>query len=490
MVKNVFEKTHWWIERVFQISFLLLGFLNFIAYTYGTKIMTVLVVTSTVSAACCLLYRLINFKYFIKNACFWLAVAFIASYIISLILNFKYGYMTAIKTLAWLGMQLTLLFATDSRKTTDQFKKEFKIIAYLFLGMTSLAAIISLCQFFMGYSARWIVDFGGSSRVVLAGFFWGRLWGVYTDPNYGSVMSMVSIMLSVYLLRGFKSIVPKILLWINIPAQFIYIVFSDSRTGLVCACASVAIYTYLLLVNRQMKMSCFFKNVLCIVISLAVTASFVFATTLTREGYNGIRTWISEHYDIDGPSHSQDGDSNDGSDGFGDEDSEDDKLHPPAMVGREEIDMNNDISNRRFDLWGSAIETLKLKPIFGFSFNNIVPAVTELLPETYLINNDHGKFDNFHNVFFNILAGQGLIGALIFIVLALFAFIKSIIKLRKTAKDKVTYEFYAVAFSLIFMLLLSAAFVSDIIYVISANAFIFWSLAGFLISKPNDKEEE
>ena len=508
MVKNVLEKTHWWIERSFQISFLLLGFLNYIVYSFGTKIMSVLVLTSTVCAACCLLYRLINFKYFVKNACFWLSVAFISSYIISLILNLKYGYMSSIKTLAWLGMQLTLLFTTDSRKSSAQFKKEFNIIAYIFLLATFIAAVTSLYYLYIGYNKSWVIDLGGVWRLLQAGFAWNRLCGVYTDPNYGSVMSIVSIVISIYMIRTVKHIVPRLIFTINIVAQFLYTVFSDSRTGLVCACISIAIYTYLILINKPLKMKLVVKNVVCISLSFVVIFSLVFATNITRNSYNSLVSWISEqsatpdNSETTTPSTDTVSDSQVSGITSNNETSDTESAPqeqipeqlqkptpPPSTVGRGENDMNNDISNRRFDLWGSAIETLKLKPIFGLSFNNIVPAVTELLPETYLINNDHGKFDNYHNVFFNILVGQGLVGALIFIAMALTAFIKSINKLRLTSKDGKNYEFYTFAFSIVVMLLLSAAFLSDIIYVISANAFIFWSLTGFLCSKPNNQED-
>ena len=491
MLQNNLQKIHWWIERAFQISFFLLGILSFCAYTFGTKIMSLLVITTTISAGFCLIYRVINYKNFIKNACFWLSVAFLLSYVLSLLFNFKYGYMTPIKNLVWLGMQLTLLFTTDTNKSAEKSKQEFHIILYLFLILMALASTVSIIQLIIGYSHEWPVALEDYTRTMRAGFFWGRLWGVFSDPNYGSVMAMVSILFSLYLLRTKKQLWLKTLLYLNIPIQFFYIVFSDSRTGLVCACVAVAIYTYLILIKKPVRLALLPKNILCTILSLAMVFVVVFASNIISDGYNALITLNNQGL------NSGELDSSNGTDSSDKEssmDSDNDSFlsnqnQSQTIIGRDDADINNDISNRRFDLWLSAIETFKVKPIFGFTFNNIVPAVTELLPDTYLINNDHGKFDNYHNMFFNILVGQGLFGILIFCALAIIAFIKSIKKLLHSAKHNEHYEFYAMSFTVIFMLLLSAAFISDIVYAISANAFIFWTLAGSLTKNNCNKEE-
>ena len=76
---------------------------------------------------------------------------------------------------------------------------------------------------------------------MLGGFVDNRLWGVYTDPNYGAILSIVSIVISLFYLTGKGSLDKriKVALIINIVLEYLYLCYADSRTGLLAVVAAV-----------------------------------------------------------------------------------------------------------------------------------------------------------------------------------------------------------------------------------------------------------
>lgn len=423
--------------------------------------MSVFVLLSTALAGVLLIYRLINWKHFIHNKFLWLALAFLVSYGISMVWNMRYGIATPVKTMAWMGMQYLLLFATDDRKKLCDHKKQFHILSGVYIAYMFIAAAISISFLFTKYSNIAELKTEAGVMYIKSGFVWGRLWGVFTDPNYGSVMATIALLLSLYFILNSKRIAVKIIMGINIALQVIYVCFSDSRTGLVAICVSVGVATYCLLFTRKFKFGLVAKNAVCILMALVVVIGYVGLSSGMKDGYNKIiQTKINSVIEDEG----------------------EEEEFEEQLVGREQ-DLENDISNRRFDLWGASFEILGSSPVVGVSFNNIQKYTLDNFPENYLVNNDHGKFDNYHNVLFNILAGQGLLGLALFIALGAWAGIAAIKAVQKNLYGKENI-FYIMAFSVLLAALCGSMFVSDLVYVNSPTATIFWYLLGVILIKP------
>ena len=66
-----------------------------------------------------------------------------------------------------------------------------------------------------------------------------------------------------------------------------------------------------------------------------------------------------------------------------------------------------DVSNRRRDIWKSAIEVFASSPVVGVGHNTLLPYVRAEQPKSYLINNDHMEFTSMHNTFLDVLVAQG-----------------------------------------------------------------------------------
>ena len=90
-------------------------------------------------------------------------------------------------------MQFGLLYACDEKRDIQEYQREFCILAVVFSVYILLANIVSIGMFFAHYGV-----FGQYSfNETIIGFVWGRLWGVYSDPNNGSVLCVASVVLSI-----------------------------------------------------------------------------------------------------------------------------------------------------------------------------------------------------------------------------------------------------------------------------------------------------
>jgi len=393
---------------LFKIVFLILVLISCNTFTPDIPyLQTVLVGAAVALGGVVLLYRLIHFKRFLQMKYIWLLFAFLVSYVITMLLNRQYGFIQPLQALVWMTFQYFILFLKDPAQAPDRAKKEFRVLSWIYCIYTFCCALASFLLLVFSYSK---IDFE-RQPIKLAGYVWGRLWGVYTDPNYASVLSIASVFLGIYLVKCYKNVFVKIFCGINTAFQIMYIAFSDSRTGLVCLAVGGAFYAYARLVKLPglNKRKAVGQLVSCVCAVCVLCALFVLPKGV-KYTYNEIIT-ISN--------------SSTGTEGTVEE------PEPPANVIGREQDLENDVSNRRFDLWKSGLEIYRLKPIFGVSFLNMAAFAQERLPSTYLVNNDMGVFDSMHNAFLNVLVGQGIVG---FVIMMIFAVLSGIFVLKGFAK--------------------------------------------------------
>lgn len=448
-------------EFLFKICFLIYGFMSFNSFFIHTKAVSVILILTTALAGIALVYRLINFKHFIHNKMLWLAAAFTVSYIVSMLINISYFNFNAVKTLVFMGMEFCLLLATDDRKSFEDYKTEVRLflrIMWFYMFISSLASIVlMLC----GYGS--MVEKNG--QLVISGFVWGRLWGVFTDPNYGSVLAVMTGIIALYEFKESKNKLWRVLNVINIVVQTLYVSFSDSRTGSVVAFVAVGLYCYGYFVKMKLSMKAAAKYCVCVLLSIAVGICCMGAFKAVNKGYNSVVMLIAQNENVDNTQEVED----------------------KYIIGREE-DIAQDFSNRRIDLWISGLETFRLKPVFGVSFESVVDFVQDNQPDTYLVNNDNGIFYNYHNALVNVLVGQGAIGLAIFLVMIVYAGLKLINRV-KGAFDSKDYSLRLTLFALLVAALASAMFVSEIIYAISVNMMLFWYLLGVMLTEGGSEKE-
>jgi O-antigen ligase len=399
-----------------------------------------------------LIYRIIFFKQFINNKFAWVLIAFAVSNALSILLNDKSSYIEGFQGFIWLVFQISILYIFDSQKTFEYYYSEFKKLLVIFLSFTVIANIISIWMYYSGVSVPPISGNYGQ------GYVWGRLWGVYVDPNNGAILSSAGILICIFFSLIFKRKWVLLLLAFSALIEIVYISLSGSRTGIVCTSIGIAVIVGVLTHRNKLLASrnVYFKFCTAIFTSVIAVSFMYMAISNVGNLFPIEKNVLELDKEILGP---------------------DEEI----SIGKTEREKNlsEDISNRRFDIWKSGVQIFQSRPVFGVSFRNIVNYAENKLPSTYIVSNDYIVFNSMHNMIVDVLVSQGLIGITI-----LSIFITSIaiyIFRRLRHLDEQMFKLAVVIFSVLICLSTASLFISDILYVNSPSSFLFWICLGFLI---------
>ncbi len=471
---------------IFKILYLLLGFLSFNSISANSTFLTVYSFALTGIGGCYFIYRLVHFDRYKKTKGLLILSLFFVSYAISSIVTFRYGVVSNIKAMIWLGMHFFLLFPNSSQQTAQDIKRECVIIGWVVLAYTFLVSLMSVGCLVLDYYHYKVVNGIGT----ITGFLWNRLWGFYSDPNYGAVLSVVSILLSVFYLSLTKKKFIKALLLINVLVEVCYIAFSDSRTAQIAMVVSFAWAVVVLAGKTQVfaKIKPVLKQAVVVCLAVVVGASGLLA--VKGAGALGNK-YLSAVHDKDSVLFY-----------WMDPEKKEQLLNlPPStvpqepgveqipgsagehVVGRPIEDMGGeggDISNRRFSIWNSAFEVFKTSPVVGVSFRNIVPYAKDNLPETYIVNNNQSDFASMHNMFIDVMVSQGIVGLVLLAVFMAFVLLFVFKRLFRLQAEQ--YGFCAALLCVIVPIVVSGFFYSEIFYMNTAGAVLFWVALGYLMT--------
>ncbi len=437
--------------KILYLLFVLISFNVFFARHWYIPYLSYVIVALGIAVG---VMRLLHVRDYL-NAGVFLLFSFVCSYVLGAVNSFDYGYIDNVKAVVWMSIQYFLVFAFDKNK---DYSQERKILSIVLLVYSCCCAIISLGMMV----ANWqlinpIEDFG----IMYGGFVDNRLWGCYVDPNYGAIISIVSVVISLYYLTGKKDISKRIkaALTINIILEYLYLCYADSRTGLLAVVASVVV-VFTIWVS---KLKGFVKSiVLAIVLSTILVVGSYGIRNLTSAARVEIAKITATRAGLSPEEIAMEMDL--------------------ARVGRidEQIGGGTDVTNNRLAIWGNAIEIFKQHPIVGISYRNIREYAYDKIPDTY------AGFESMHNFFFDILVSQGIIGVAILFMLMGWV-IWTLIKKYKALTD---YREFAFMMAIIAAIFASMLTYSETFYMNTGGAFIFWYVLGYLINFKEKKEIE
>ena len=455
---------HFFDGTPFKIIYLILTLLSFNSFTAHTTFLTIFAYCVAALGGIVLLYRVIFLKRFIRTPNLLFLGLFLVSFIVSVLINYKYGIMENVQGFIWMALQYCILYACDDTKDTNFYKREFHILAGILSVYLIIGAMFSLYFMFTGEGGSIL----HSSEPVYYGFLWGRLWGIFTEPNNAAAAMCIGIFIAFYLFKVCKKIWVKIGSWCSIVLYASYILLSDSRTALICLVVGSAIITYLLIINPEKRnRKSIVTQIVAIALALVVGIGCFFGIYFGKKGYNLVQSSITSS-------------QNESSEG-------NTTKKPNLEIGRAQ-DLANDFSNRRFDIWESGIEVFQAAPIFGVGFRNIVQAAQEKVPDTYIVNNDQGDFASFHNMFIDVLVSQGIVGIVIFLSFVILTLIWLIhLFTQKLKKD---YIYLVTLFGIVMSIGVSAMVSPDVVYVNTQHAFMFWTFLGYLMHYAYKKRQE
>lgn len=452
-----------YLEWAFKLSYLLLGIATFNSFLYGSPVQPMLVKLCLVLGVMTILGRIVWWKDYIKTPFWGILVVFCISFLISIIANWKYGAgISDIKWLIWTAFLFLILYTCDSKRHISSYKKEFHFFAHVIILYSGVSAIISLYMMQTLYHVKWFTTGG---EMMLAGFHWGRLWGIYTDPNYGGVLSTIAVLLCLYfciIKNGWKKISYALILGVD----YVYILFSDSRTAELSLALSVVFWViFSACIGKWEKK----KSILGILITVVAVGIFILGGSYAKTEY-------SEKIDaqikiIDAQKMQQTVPEQNGK--------------KPQKTERT-ANLEQDATNGRIELWKSGIEIWKNRPLTGTGYNSFLPYVSENLPNTYAINNNQGQYVSLHNEYLNIMVYQGILGIVSFLtfgILVLYKWWKTVSK-----RNQLDYKYIGVLSANVLVVAIAMVFLMEGLYTNSPAAFVLWTFLGYLMQYTQNKE--
>ena len=448
---------------LFKVFYLLHVLLAFNCFLYRMKILDYTSILITVMGIILLINRVRNIKNNVSYKFLWILILFLFSYVISMLVNWKYGYIGNIKGGMWMTFQFFLLYLMETEEQENKYIHELKVLSSVLIIYTFVCSFLGVLMTIFSYGGRFNFEDGTGT---FYGFIWGRLWGCYTDPNHGALITAVAVFLAIYLFQSTQKIILKIILSISIIINYLYLVFSDSRSAKISFTIGCMVWFYWFLRGRKKEQKVYKKilnGVLIVLVTLGVYISF----GVVKNIYNSYVVSCEQSEQLENIQTME--------------------VGKEKTLGRE-ADIEEDYSNRRFDIWKSGAELFNENKIVGITFRNIVSYAETEMPDTYIISNDYGKFNSFHNVVIDVLVSQGIIGIVIFFVLGMAIFIYAVKKMIFEEKYK-SLE-CQILFPIILLLAIDSMFISAIFYVNSPETVLFWSLLGYFVWFLGKKEEK
>lgn len=369
--------------------------------------------------------------------------AFLISYIITIFINSNSNLIGNTKTLIWQIIMMFVLFRSESWKSKDEVDSDIIKISKLIIVLTIILSLTSLIIFLLNI-VYWVKRVDGA--VIPIGYYYARLWGIYVDPNQAAVISIISMLASVIVLinKKYKSLSFIIS---NIVIQYIFMILTASRGGMIGFLFSSIVLGYLLLdyLLRNKITKDILRRCTAILISIVVSGLLLISEAPTRKVLSIIPNSIN-------------------------------KLKDEVGNESESIDIErNDLtsSNGRMVLWKDGLRLGRFSPVFGFGDRNIPVKANELTPGSSLAKK------TVHNGFIHMLLSGGIIAVIIMCVLIIslaYGAVKIFFKGDKYNKDFYTTNIISV---IIGVLLITSMFLTEIFYQNSFAATIFWICLGY-----------
>ena len=454
----------WKMSTAFRIAYLLLvlaSFNSLFAFTPGL---------SYGAYACAgwggilIVARLLCWRRFVRFPRIWLLAVFLGGYALSAVLTAYPNVSESLQGITWLTLEFFLLYLWDAGDSFDDAKKGISAFAATLVVYVFVASVVSLCMAAIGFSCTDATDIMQQRNI---GIVHGRLWGIYSDPNYGSILAVVSVLLSLLLLRRKRTPLRMGFVVLNGVVQIVYAALSGSRTGLLVLLVAFAATAVCLFCTQAKGLRPSTRLLAGCGLAVVVLGGSLALYQGSVAAYNAFHvaanTSAAEQSALDGSSSVREGSS--GEDALPDE---------VGIAQREEL--AEDKSSGRLRIWGDAWRVFCDNPVFGVSYRSIGDYAQGMMPNSFIA---HRGYTSMHNVFLDIMVGQGLVGLVPFVLVLVFGAKDCVYLIKRSRGEDAVI---AVACSAVLgSILLSAFLYSEIVYINTAGSILFWTILGFMV---------
>lgn len=360
---------------------------------------------------------------------------------ISSLLNYKYELAGNILGLVTFASQLILFYFLPKIMKEDRLMRCLRFTAFLTSFFWNITCIASLWQYITNIHYTILNPEGHRIR---QGIVDGRLFGLFSDPNFAAFTSLILILLLLFTIRKTSFFPLKVYCWASIVINTCYIIMSNSRTIFIAAAGTI-LFTVVLITYRQH-------------LSRGETGLGRFFIQSAKRGLIALAAMIAVYSLIFFPLR-QIGQM----------------MEPERAVNdmvREDVDTDN-ITNNRSTIWKNYLALYKDKPLFGFSVRSALPYVTDKYPESYLAKTQYVT----HNGYLSLLVETGAVGFCVMGAFFLLVFLQSIKKLRQ--KDTVS-ENYLFFVSLTVAILIFLMCFHDVFFTVNIETMLLYTAIGYL----------
>lgn len=389
----------------------------------------------------------------------WLLVLFYLASLVSIVLNLKYDPIGNIKVVIWMVIQTFVFSALDSKQDKEYHKKYFRIITEVFSVVWLIGAAVSIVMFISRYEGV-IIDPDPSvvRNTVRIGFLEGRLFGVFSDPNYASVCIIFSMFMIVSNMLMFRdNIALRIYHVALLVIDFIYIVLAKSRTAEICIYVSIALAVFFIAKSalfakaRMKKLFRYGVAALAALLSVIILmASFSFASFAMDKFYISVGSSVSD--DVD------------------EEEIQQELIRP-------DVEYSADITNHRAEIWADYFKVFEKNKIFGIGPSNGLSYAKENMPDLFIV--EKGYY--YHNGYLAVLVGTGIIGSVLMLAFMILNVVRIVSYLANRGRN--SDDLYKPVVMLSAMLVVGAIMALPLMAIFFNNSAcdaIFWFVLGFV----------
>lgn len=406
-------------------------------------------------------------KNIVKRSYLYIIFAFLASYIITIIINSSLNVLGNTKTLIWAAIMLLVIFINEKSNGNKKLYNDIVKVSSVIAISTFIISLISVLMFCLDIS-YWVNRIDGA--LIPQGYYAARLWGIYVDPNQASSVGIVSLISSIIILfanNSYKNSI-KVFNIINIIIQYIFIILTGSRGGEIAfifvLIGLVYLLTDYLLKNKINNIGS--RTILGLLCGCIIAIAIVISFESTRKLLANIPSLTLGTQEFISNTTGSNIGTNDGN----------------VTVDRPDVGDGLDSSNGRLTLWKDGFRLIKYSPIFGFGDRNIVSKAAEFTPGSSL------EKQFVHNGFIHMLLSGGIVAVVIMmtlLILIMINIIKIVFGKNRYNKD---YYIYSIMSLLVASLLITAVFLTEIFYQNSFMATVFWIYIGFIVKLGENKK--
>lgn len=458
---------------LYKCVLIVMGF--FYAFPFTAAVSGSVIKGMLLWGAAMILYDLIKNRECLKKKEYFILYAFVFLVGVSTLFSFGENFSRNVVYILYLVAAAVVPFVVRKEKSRERLLTELRVITSVLIAITLLVSFVSFVIFCTGFQGS--VNVGETEYIL--GFVEGRLYGIMGNPNSTAHLAFISIIFSLLGLFLQNKKILKRLCITNLVLQILILSVSNSRSALVCVCAAAAVYVFFLAKQKIQK-----KEAAAVALSLVIALGGAVGVYAGVRVVNKAMGYVPSIYSfVEYQLTYTEPETVEG---------ETPKKKKPVFKAKDTDRefKTEDTSNGRVEIWGAAVQVAKENPLFGVGSENIASYVLPHLSESTQ-KNAPGLAGNMHNVYLQILVGNGVFALLAFLGFFVFVMLKALICLFR-AKDSKEKRLLLTLFCGVLGLLAENLFDSNIIgFMCFVIVPIFWTMCGYMASlSERIKEQE